>query len=588
MPRTDRELRIALTLVALLALPIGGGIWWLLNQAEPPQPFETKLRDLPEVERSLAKQSLEAGQPAKDGHTPKQAQRTLPGKVVGPRGLPTMAGVDTLAEARRLPDKSLNLGYTALLIARQSNPGLLTQRYLDRLDEMARKILRSLPAKTSPRETARAISTFLFEQEKFTYHAGGLDGVHPHNAYLDSVLDSKQGYCLTLSLLYLVLGERLGLPLRIVELPDHVFVRYEAQGAYFNIETTAGGKMLSDAEYRKRHPFPKQAEGSYLKSRKPRTAIAFLLLSHGLILWADDKVEAARAAFIEGLRWDPGNFYLTYNLANAELKREQWEEARDLYRKFLEYHPDKSIGWLGLARAHIGLLDLAAADRALGEGIEHDPENTEIRLVQAELAYRRKQYVRVHTLLEHTPGKEFEANFLRARAYMEVGQNGKAIPLLRQLVEQRPDMVLFKRKLGHCLARVGKIGEARTVLEGVLAVEPKDIYALATLGMFAYQQKRFQDAVALFERALTQNGDTEVIYNNLATCLIKTDQAPRAARIAVRGLRRFPRSLRLARLAGVTYLNHLKDPVKARRYLEHYQRLGGKDQEILRWLAREK
>ena len=36
------------------------------------------------------------------------------------------------------------------------------------------------------------------------------------------------------------------------------------------------------------------------------------------------------------------------------------------------------------------------------------------------------------------------------------------------------------------------------------------------------------------------------------------------------------------------YLRHLRDPVKARRYLAHYRRLGGDDPEILRWLATKK
>jgi tetratricopeptide (TPR) repeat protein len=59
----------------------------------------------------------------------------------------------------------------------------------------------------------------------------------------------KQGNCLATSTLYVLIGERLDLPIRMVVVPGHAFVRWDDGAVRRNIETTAGGGMISDADY---------------------------------------------------------------------------------------------------------------------------------------------------------------------------------------------------------------------------------------------------------------------------------------------------------------------------------------------------
>ena len=56
--------------------------------------------------------------------------------------------------------------------------------------------------------------------------------------FLPSVLDSRRGVCLGVSILYLCLAQRLDLPLEAMTPPGHIYVRY---GEDLNIETTARG-----------------------------------------------------------------------------------------------------------------------------------------------------------------------------------------------------------------------------------------------------------------------------------------------------------------------------------------------------------
>ena len=107
-----------------------------------------------------------------------------------------------------------------------------------------------------PGATYRAvgvINEYLFDELGFKSIQQASD---PNDLFLHSVLDRKQGYCLSLSILYLSLGERLGLPLYGVVVPSHFFVRYDDGRIRFNIETTGKGGNASDEHYIKKFKVP--------------------------------------------------------------------------------------------------------------------------------------------------------------------------------------------------------------------------------------------------------------------------------------------------------------------------------------------
>lgn len=68
----------------------------------------------------------------------------------------------------------------------------------------------------------------------------------------ESVYRHRQGSCVGLSLLYLVLAEKMGIPLYAVLGPSHLFVRYDDGTSPINCETLRQGEHMSDAWYRTR------------------------------------------------------------------------------------------------------------------------------------------------------------------------------------------------------------------------------------------------------------------------------------------------------------------------------------------------
>jgi len=73
----------------------------------------------------------------------------------------------------------------------------------------------------------------------------------PGNYLLETVLARKKGNCLGLSMLYLSLADRLGLPFRGVYVPSHCFVRYEGETVRRNVEFAEGGAIWKDERYRR-------------------------------------------------------------------------------------------------------------------------------------------------------------------------------------------------------------------------------------------------------------------------------------------------------------------------------------------------
>lgn len=140
--------------------------------------------------------------------------------------------LDLFKEAVTRPEEDIDLATAALVIAMEEYPDLQPRAYLDRLEEMAYKLRRGLPQSDDPRSTVAAINAFLFEKEGFRGNSSDYD--NPKNSFLNEVLDRKLGVPLTLSLLYMEMGKRVGLPLSGVGLPGGFLVRPPAsQGSWY-------------------------------------------------------------------------------------------------------------------------------------------------------------------------------------------------------------------------------------------------------------------------------------------------------------------------------------------------------------------
>ncbi|MDR9488504.1 transglutaminase-like domain-containing protein [Salibacter sp.] len=110
------------------------------------------------------------------------------------------------------------------LIAKYQYPDL-TYEALDRgIESIKKEIWIELNSRLTAFENVRIINHVLFNVHNFqgntsNYHA-------PQNSFLNNVLDTCKGNPISLSVIYTLIGQRLGLPIYGVNLPRHFVVAY--------------------------------------------------------------------------------------------------------------------------------------------------------------------------------------------------------------------------------------------------------------------------------------------------------------------------------------------------------------------------
>jgi regulator of sirC expression with transglutaminase-like and TPR domain len=112
----------------------------------------------------------------------------------------------------------------ALIISRYRYPELDEQKVKARLASIRQDVWLELNDHLTAFEKVRVFNHIFFQVHGFkgnkrNYHA-------PQNSYINEVIDSHQGNPLSLSIIYQVIAEDLGLPIQGVNLPNHFILAY--------------------------------------------------------------------------------------------------------------------------------------------------------------------------------------------------------------------------------------------------------------------------------------------------------------------------------------------------------------------------
>jgi len=144
----------------------------------------------------------------------------------------------------------INLCEAALLCAQDAYPQLDVADTLRHIDELAETLRRRLPPDFSTTHRLLALNNYLFQELGFS---GDSDNYYdPRNSFLNDVLVRKTGIPITLSILYIEIGERLGLKLRGVSFPGHFLVKIRVTGGELVLDPYDSGRSLSEEDLRER------------------------------------------------------------------------------------------------------------------------------------------------------------------------------------------------------------------------------------------------------------------------------------------------------------------------------------------------
>ncbi len=295
--------------------------------------------------------------------------------------------------------------------------------------EIGRLAERLRPEVSRASDEGQVVDAFrrvLLIEEGFVYDKSSSD---PENYLLETVLARKKGNCLGLSMLYLSLADRLGLPFRGVYVPSHCFVRYEGKTVRRNVEFAEGGASWEDERYRRE--FRLRPGRPYLVSLSSTEMEGVFLKTLGAGYSRKGREEEALRLYDEAKRRYPGLPDAHYNAGVSLQRLGRLEEALGMYHRALDLDPE-----MAAARENLSVL-LAAQGRyeeAIAEArqaVELEPWNVAARGKLA-AAYcgcgRVDEGIREYlAAMEIDPGNRRLQSGLE-RAYLSLGSHRQALP----------------------------------------------------------------------------------------------------------------------------------------------------------------
>ncbi|HCX66055.1 MAG: hypothetical protein CMI61_14660 [Parvibaculum sp.] len=153
-----------------------------------------------------------------------------------------------LRAAGKAPDAELDIASLALALAACDRPEISLDGYRTHLDEIvaaARSALdenASMPCGVAAGALAGVISG------RFHYLGDAETYDDPRNANLAHVIDRRKGLPVTLGILYLHVGTKIGLDLSGLNFPGHFVLRLQGAGEAVVLDPFNGGQTLSPAD----------------------------------------------------------------------------------------------------------------------------------------------------------------------------------------------------------------------------------------------------------------------------------------------------------------------------------------------------
>ncbi len=244
-------------------------------------------------------------------------------------------GVLTEEEVLALPWNEIDLARGLFLTEMQDLQKICS--YEAMIDLMALQILAKTPMDSPPKEKLKTINAFIFEELGFRFPPQSLCAKDVDlYTFLPSVLDSRRGVCLGVSILYLCLAQRLNLPLETITPPGHIYVRYREGDEIVNIETTARGVNVESEVYL-------GIETRSLQLRNIKEVIGLAHMNQAAVFWHKEENEKALDSYRIAGKYLPDDMLLKEFMAFNYLLAGQKEKGEELLHLIKDYVPDYAI-----------------------------------------------------------------------------------------------------------------------------------------------------------------------------------------------------------------------------------------------------
>lgn len=281
------------------------------------------------------------------------------------------------------------------------------------LDSVCVQLKKEFPEKVNTPQIVDHIIDLIYNKWEITFDPdqSDLKNLLPHIVILQ-----KRGSCLGVSLIFLLLAEKLDTPLFGVLLPGHFFIRYDDGRTIRNIEPNRVGYNHPLEYYRERYVIGDSSWYTMKNlSQKEVTAVLFYTVANiyrssmkgeaakryyrkcvavlddfaeawgnlAIVYVSTGQADSAHLCFNRAYEIQPKLDMLLQNIGAFELGRNNYEKALHSYREGLIYYPDNRELLYGMALCHYSLGSVDSAQTylyAMGKPV--DPATREFKLAQ--------------------------------------------------------------------------------------------------------------------------------------------------------------------------------------------------------------
>jgi regulator of sirC expression with transglutaminase-like and TPR domain len=264
------------------------------------------------------------------------------------------------AELTGRSDERVDLARAALAIARWEYPGLDVDAYLERLDALARGV-DGVRRSADPVGRLHRLREYLFVEQGF---AGNRENYYdPRNSFLNDVLDRRQGIPITLGLVLMEVGKRLGLAVEGIGLPGHFIAGARFGDSQILLDPFNAGALLT----------PEACE-----------KLVGRALGRKVALKAENFAAVTRRQFLARM---------LANLKGIYWQREAWDRVVGVIDRLLVLDPkaagewrDRGVAWTKLGEIRRGLVDWERYLTEFPNAADHEAVKGHLRKARQKLA----------------------------------------------------------------------------------------------------------------------------------------------------------------------------------------------------------
>ena len=329
---------------------------------------------------------------------------------------------------------------TLLMVSKHWQPSLNLALLREEVETLTFLAKQKLTTQHNPEDIIKILRTLIHDTGRYEYTEEVDENGVPVNSeelFLHGLLKTHKGYCMNLSLLYLILGQKLELPLHGVALPNHFFVRYEQEDVRINIETTERGVSYPDSFYEQRFRTQSYNQSHYfLKNLDGRQTLGAYFSNIGMIYYQSKKQE--RALFYMNLSTsiNPNSIDAQNNLANIYSELKKPHDAIKHYNLALKANPNNTATLFNLGQVFVEIGNFNKAVNAFLQVVQIDPGFNSVHQMLANLYLQEKQFTSalLHLkILARTQPENLQNHLNIASTYGKMGQQALALETFKKI-----------------------------------------------------------------------------------------------------------------------------------------------------------